>query len=64
MQVLTKVRLIGATLQPHALLCALYQEVADQFVGQIATYGKVAALRGKILEVYFFWTLIQGFFFI
>lgn len=48
MQLLTKIGLIGATLQPHALLSALYQEVADQFVGEVATCGTITALRRNI----------------
>lgn len=62
-QGLTKIRFIGATLQPHPLLRALYQEVTDQFVGQIATCGKMTALRREILETQFFLTLCLQFVF-
>ena len=31
----TEVRLVGAALQPHALLCTLDQKVAHQLIGQI-----------------------------
>lgn len=30
---LTKIRLVGATLQAYSFLCALNQEVANQFIG-------------------------------